>query len=90
MCGRDGAGVLSQFRERLPLALHFFAMPRTGRPRTHDANAVLDYAHLLIPEQAAALGISAGTVKRMWGRLKADGTIAPDDPRVPRKGRQKR
>ena len=56
----------------------------------HDPQAVLDYADLLIPEQATALGVSTGTVKRMWVRLRADGTIAPDDPRVPRKGRQKK
>ncbi len=50
---------------------------------------MLDYAHLLIPEQAAALGVSHMTIKRMWGRLKADGTIEPSDPRLPNRGRRR-
>ena len=64
-------------------------VPRTGRPQAHRPEAVLDVAHLLIPDQAAALGVSHMTIKRMWGRLKADGVVAPDDVRLPSRGRRR-
>lgn len=51
-----------------------------------DPRDVLEYAHLTQPEQAKALDVSIGTIKRSWVRLVGEGIIKPDDVRWPRRG----